>query len=99
MLAAVPADERPEVRAALDRIAAGGPFLHRRDGIPFENRERRLPRRPPGYYREYTVETPGAADRGARRLVVGREGDVYYSNDHYRTLRKLGGTATVGGPR
>jgi ribonuclease T1 len=89
-LVAVPAGERAEVRATLRRIGAGGPFLHRRDGIAFANRERLLPPEPPGYYREYTVETPGAADRGARRVVVGQEGEAFYSHDHYRTFLPLG---------
>ncbi len=78
------------MRTVLQRIAAGGPFLHRRDGIVFANRERELPPEPSGYYREYTVETPGAADRGARRLVVGRGGEVFYSHDHYRSFVALG---------
>jgi ribonuclease T1 len=89
-LSAVPEGERAEVRTVLQRIAAGGPFLHRRDGIVFANRERELPPEPAGYYREYTVETPGASDRGARRLVVGRGGEVFYSNDHYRSFVALG---------
>lgn len=95
-LAAVPADERSAVRATLERIAAGGPFPHRRDGIAFANREGRLPPEPPGYYREYTVETPGAADRGARRIVTGRGGEAYYSHDHYRSFLPLG---PLGAPR
>jgi ribonuclease T1 len=89
-LAAVSEGERAEVRDELRRIAAGGPFLHRRDGIAFANREGRLPPEPAGYYREYTVETPGAPDRGARRLVVGRRGEVFYSHDHYQSFVALG---------
>jgi len=89
-LAALPADERPEVRATVERIVAGGPFPHRRDGIVFSNREGRLPPAPPGAYHEYTVETPGAADRGARRIVAGQDGRLYYSNDHYRTFVPIG---------
>jgi ribonuclease T1 len=96
-LAALPADERPEVRATVERIAAGGPFPHRRDGIVFANREGRLPPAPPGAYHEYTVETPGAADRGARRIVAGRDGRLYYSNDHYRTFVPIGRVGN-GGP-
>ena len=89
-LAAIPAGERAEVRDELARIQAGGPFLHRRDGIVFANREGRLPPEPAGYYHEYTVETPGAADRGARRLIVGRGGEAFYSHDHYRSFAALG---------
>jgi ribonuclease T1 len=55
----------------------------------FRNRERRLPNRPRGYYREYTVETPGHSDRGARRIVVGRQGEMYYTDDHYRRFRRI----------
>jgi ribonuclease T1 len=87
---AVPAGERSAVGSTLRQIAAGGPFPHRRDGIVFANREGRLPPEPAGYYHEYTVETPGSADRGARRLVTGRGGEAYYSNDHYRSFLPLG---------
>jgi len=89
-LSSASSEERAAVRDVLERIQAGGPFLHRRDGIEFANREHRLPPEPPGYYREYTVETPGAADRGARRLVVGRGGEAFYSDDHYRSFTPLG---------
>jgi ribonuclease T1 len=73
-----------EVNRTLDLIARGGPFPHRQDGVVFQNREGRLPK---GDYREYTVETPGSRDRGARRIVVDRRtGRKYYSGDHYRTF-------------
>jgi ribonuclease T1 len=81
--------ELREVRAALERIAAGGPFPYRKDGTEFRNRERRLPRQPAGYYREYTVETPGEDDRGARRLVRGRGGETFYTRDHYRSFARI----------
>jgi ribonuclease T1 len=83
------ADLPPEARQTLALIRAGGPFAHARDGAPFGNRERRLPEQAPGYYREYTVPTPGARDRGARRIVAGRGGEVYYTHDHYRTFRRI----------
>ena len=81
-------------RQALDTIAlihAGGPFPHRQDGSTFGNRENRLPRMPRGYYREYTVETPGLSHRGARRIVTGgRPPDVwYYTDDHYDSFRRI----------
>src|SRR5687768_15422278 len=60
-----------EAHAVLDAIARGGPYDHRQDGNVFQNRERRLPPRPRGYYREYTVATPGSDDRGPRRIVTG----------------------------
>jgi ribonuclease T1 len=83
------ADLPPEARQTLALIRAGGPFPHARDGAPFGNRERRLPERAAGYYREFTVPTPGARDRGARRIVAGRGGEVYYTHDHYRTFRRI----------
>jgi ribonuclease T1 len=66
-----------EARATLELIDAGGPFPYDRDGVVFENREELLPERDLGYYAEYTVPTPGADDRGARRIVTG-EGDEFY---------------------
>jgi len=79
----------PEARETLALVRRGGPFPHRRDGVVFENREKRLPPRPRGHYREYTVPTPGARDRGARRLVTGRDGELFYSGDHYRSFRRV----------
>lgn len=75
-----------EARDVIRRIDVGGPFEYRQDGVTFENRERLLPAEPSGYYREYTVTTPGAPDRGARRLILGREGQLYYTPDHYRSF-------------
>lgn len=83
------ADLPPEARETISRIRQGGPFPYARDGTVFQNRERRLPERPRGYYREYTVKTPGAHDRGARRIVAGREGELYYTHDHYRSFRRV----------
>lgn len=79
----------PEARDTIARVHAGGPFPGARDGVVFNNREGQLPRRERGYYREYTVKTPGTRDRGARRLVVGRGGELYYTADHYRTFRRI----------
>jgi guanyl-specific ribonuclease Sa len=80
-----------EARETLARIVSGGPFEYARDGSTFQNREHRLPERPAGYYREYTVETPGARDRGARRIVAGGDPPevFYYTDDHYRTFRSV----------
>jgi ribonuclease T1 len=84
-----------EAREVIKRIDDGATFQYRQDGVTFQNRERRLPAEPSGYYREYTVATPGAADRGARRLILGREGELYYTPDHYRSfLRVLRGGTT-----
>jgi len=79
----------PEARATLQHIRAGGPFPYRQDGRVFSNRERLLPLKKRGYYREYTVKTPGARDRGARRIVAGTDGEYYYTDDHYRTFRRI----------
>ncbi len=74
-------------------ILQGGPFVREKDGVVFGNRERLLPAQKRGYYREYTVATPGARDRGARRIVCGgqpRTPDAcYYSADHYASFRKI----------
>ena len=80
-----------EAVATLKQIERGGPFPYDRDGSVFQNRERRLPDQPRGYYREYTVATPGARDRGARRIVTGGQPPevYYYTDDHYRSFRRL----------
>lgn len=83
------ADLPKEARQTLALIKSGGPFPYRRDGVTFQNRERVLPPRARDYYREYTVPTPGASTRGARRIVAGREADYYYSDDHYRSFRRI----------
>lgn len=72
-------------------IQRGGPFPHRQDGSVFGNRERLLPPRARGYYREYTVDTPGAGDRGARRIVAGGQppAEFWYTDDHYRSFRRF----------
>lgn len=85
------ADLPPEGRRTLDLIATGGPFPYDRDGVVFENRERLLPAERRGYYREYTVPTPGSDDRGARRIVTGSNGERYYSDDHYSSFRRIAG--------
>ena len=79
----------PEARETLALIKAGGPYPYSNDGRTFNNREARLPRRSRGYYREYAVPTPGARDRGARRIVAGRGGELYYTDDHYRTFKRI----------
>ncbi|HET9693411.1 MAG TPA: ribonuclease domain-containing protein [Steroidobacteraceae bacterium] len=83
----------PQALATLEAIARGGPFAYDRDGTVFQNREGLLPQRPRGYYREYTVATPGSRDRGARRIVTGGDPPevYYYTDDHYRSFRRLEG--------
>ena len=81
----------PEALATLALIQRGGPFPYRKDGTTFQNRERLLPAKPRGYYREYTVPTPGARDRGARRIVAGGNPPevFYYTADHYSSFRQI----------
>ena len=78
-----------EARHTLDLIRAGGPYPYDADDGVFRNRERILPQQKQGYYREYTVETPGSDDRGARRIVGGKGGDRYYTDDHYDSFRQI----------
>ena len=84
-LSSLPAQASDTVRL----IEAGGPFPYPQDGVVFNNAERRLPDEPRGYYREYTVPTPGSADRGARRIITGKNGEFYYTPDHYETFRRV----------
>lgn len=87
------ADLPKEARATLALIVKGGPFPYSKDGVTFSNRERALTKQPRGYYREYTVKTPGAKNRGARRIVCGTPKssvlECYYTDDHYATFRKI----------
>jgi ribonuclease T1 len=76
-------DLPPDASKTLTLIEHNGPFPHREDGATFENREGHLPSRRSGYYKEYTVDTPGADDRGARRIVAGAGGERYWTDDHY----------------
>ncbi|RZL33521.1 MAG: hypothetical protein EOP35_17685 [Rubrivivax sp.] len=75
-------------------IHAGGPFPHAKDGVVFGNRERLLPAKARGFYREYTVKTPGARNRGARRIVCGGTPPTvpevcYYTGDHYASFKRI----------
>lgn len=72
-------------------IDSGGPYPYSKDGSVFQNREGRLPDRPGGYYREYTVDTPGSPDRGARRIVGGDDGELFYTSDHYDSFSQIVG--------
>jgi len=86
-----PAFLPPEAHDTLALIEAGGPFPYRQDGATFQNREHRLPERERGYYREYTVETPGSSDRGPRRIVAGGDPptEYFYTDDHYGSFRRF----------
>ncbi|WP_409202304.1 ribonuclease domain-containing protein [Suttonella sp. R2A3] len=81
-----------EINLTVAKIKQGGPFPYPgRDGSTFQNREGLLPEKPNGYYREYTVPTPGASDRGARRIVTGGNPPeiFYYTADHYRSFQRI----------
>jgi len=78
------------VATTVTLIERGGPFPYRKDGVTFDNREQILPRKPSGFYREYTVPTPGSGDRGARRVVTGDRGrQFFYTGDHYQTFVRI----------
>jgi ribonuclease T1 len=78
-----------EARQTIALIQAGGPFPYSRDGVVFRNAEGLLPKEPSGYYHEYTVPTPGEADRGARRIITGADGEYYYTADHYESFKRV----------
>lgn len=85
-----------QAHATIRLIKQGGPYPYERDGTVFHNYEKTLPRRETGYYREYTVRTPGLASRGARRIVAGAGGELYYTDDHYRSFRRIRETPPAG---
>jgi len=80
----------PEALDTLKDIDNGGPYAYPgRDDTTFTNREGLLPDHESGYYREYTVDTPGSDDRGARRIIRGDGGELYYTDDHYDSFRRI----------
>ena len=83
------ADLPREARATIALIDKGGPYPYAKDGAIFGNREGHLPRQKRGYYREYTVKTPGERTRGARRIIAGASGELYYTDDHYNHFRRI----------
>lgn len=84
-LADLPAEARTTVRL----IHAGGPFPYSQDGVTYHNYNRLLPRHPDGWYHEYTVRTPGERSRGARRIITGRDGVLYWTPDHYSSFARI----------
>lgn len=78
-----------DLTPTLERIERGQRNEHRNDGSTFQNREGRLPKRPNGYYKEYVHPTPGVSGPGPQRVVLGNQGEIYYTADHYRTFRRL----------
>lgn len=100
-LAEISLSELPvQAQEAYRRVFAGGPFPYGKDGVVFGNRERLLPRKARGFYREYTVKTPGARNRGARRIICGGQPPTapevcYYTADHYASFERI--RADAGG--
>ena len=78
-----------EAQQTLTLIKTGGPFPYSRDGIIFGNYEKRLPIKKRGYYAEYTVKMPGRRDRGPRRIIAGENAEYYYTDDHYKSFRRI----------
>ncbi|RSS81808.1 ribonuclease domain-containing protein [Streptomyces sp. WAC06614] len=86
----VRAEDLPQqARDTLALIDRGGPYPYRQDGTVFGNFEKALPRQKRGYYHEFTVVTPGERDRGARRIVTGEGGELYWTDDHYKTFKAV----------
>lgn len=80
----------PEARTTIQLIERGGPYPYDKDGATFGNLERVLPAKPRGYYKEYTVKTPGESDRGARRIVTGdNDREFYWTADHYQSFARI----------
>lgn len=80
----------PEAKTTIGLIERGGPFPYpQKDGTVFGNFEKRLPIAARGYYREYTVPTPGARNRGARRIIASQQREYYYTGDHYATFARV----------
>jgi ribonuclease T1 len=83
------ADLPREARQTIALIKKGGPYPYRKDGAAFGNFERLLPLHERGYYREFTVLTPGSRDRGTRRIILGKAGEMYYTDNHYASFRRV----------
>jgi len=86
----IPVAQLPkEAQETLALIRKGGPYPYAKDGVVFGNREARLPKQKRGYYHEFTVKTPGERTRGGRRIVSGKSGEFWYTDDHYATFRRI----------
>lgn len=83
------ADLPREARQTIVLIKSGGPYPYKKDGSVFGNFEGLLPLHERGYYKEFTVPSPGSRDRGARRIILGKDGELYYTDDHYKSFRRV----------
>jgi len=89
-IATVNVSELPrEARQTIALIRQGGPYPYKKDGVVFGNFERRLPLHERGYYREFTVPNPRSRNRGARRIILGKAGELYYTDDHYESFKRI----------
>lgn len=79
----------PEAATTVMLIEKKGPFPYSHDGVVYQNLEHHLPAEPRGYYHEYTVTTPGSADRGTRRIITGDRGEFWYTGDHYQSFVRV----------
>ena len=89
MLKILHSDLPIEAHQTLKEIEKGEPFRYVKDGVVFRNRERKLPVQKTNYYREFTVYTPNVTDRGAKRIVVGENGEKFYTDDHYQSFKEI----------
>lgn len=78
-----------DLTPTIERIERGEANRHRNDGTNFQNREGRLPRKPSGYYKEYVHPTPGINGPGPQRIIIGKEGEIWYTPDHYNTFQQI----------
>ncbi|MBK5964872.1 hypothetical protein CCR95_12465 [Thiocystis minor] len=78
-----------EAHQTLKEIDKDGPFPYAKDDSVFHNREGKLPLKELNYYREYTVKTPNASDRGAKRIIIGKDGKKYFTDDHYQNFKEI----------
>lgn len=78
-----------DIQPTLDRIAKGIADPHSNDGVTFFNNKSKLPVQGAGYYTEYVIRTPGVGNAGPQRLVLGKNGEVYYTPDHYINFIKV----------
>ena len=83
------ADLPKEARQTIALIKKGGPYPYKKDGSVFGNFEKFLPLHERGYYKEFTVPSPGARDRGARRIILGKAGELYYTDNHYASFKRV----------
>lgn len=78
-----------DLTSTMRRIDQGQKLSFPHDGTVFKNRERLLPARADGHYREWVHPTPKLSGPGPQRVVTGKSGEAYYTHDHYRTFKRI----------